>query len=92
MNNQVIKAVWAIGMVTVLAGCAGCLGPGYYGPGYYDEGVVVSDPDVYLFGGGYDNGRDVHNYSNRGSESRGASRPGASHGAAHAGGGGGARR
>ena len=29
-------------------------------------------PDVYLFGGGYDRGRDVHDYRRRGAESRGA--------------------
>jgi len=32
-------------------------------------------PDLYLFGGGYDRGRDVHDYSHRGSESRAAAHP-----------------
>jgi hypothetical protein len=39
-------------------------------------GCVVGEPDVYLFGGGYDHGRDVHNYSHRGAESRGAAHSG----------------
>jgi hypothetical protein len=34
--------------------------------------VPVPWPDVYLFGGGYDRGRDVHDYRRRGAESRGA--------------------
>ena len=38
-------------------------------------GVVVSAPDLYLFGGGYDRGRDVRDYSHRGSESRAAAHP-----------------
>ena len=33
---------------------------------------VVVEPDVYLFGGDYYRGRDAHNYSRRGFESRGA--------------------
>lgn len=33
---------------------------------------VVIEPDVYLFGGDYYRGRDAHNYSRRGFESRGA--------------------
>jgi len=43
---------------------------------------VAPAPDVFLFGGGYDRGRDVHGYSQRGSESRAV---------AHGGGGGGRR-
>jgi hypothetical protein len=42
---------------------------------YYGGGVVVSAPDLYLFGGGYDRGRDVRDYSRRGSESRRAAHP-----------------
>lgn len=34
--------------------------------------VPMPWPDVYLFGGGYDRGRDVHDYRRRGAESRGA--------------------
>lgn len=63
------------GIVTVMLGTTvlgiftGCVG-------YVDGGggaVVVGPPpppDVFLFGGGYDRGRDVHVYSHRGYESR----------------------
>jgi hypothetical protein len=57
---------------------------GAYGNGcYYNNGDYCNDGGVYLFGGGYDNRRDVHNYSHRGFESRGR---------AHSGGGRGGRR
>ena len=58
---------------------------GMYGSGcYYNNGCYCNnDGEGYLFGGGYDRGRDVHNYSHRGFESRGA---------AHSGGGRGGRR
>jgi hypothetical protein len=46
---------------------------------------VVAEPDLFLFGGGYDRGRDVHGYSQRGAVSRGAAHPS---GGGHAGGGG----
>ena len=88
-----IKIGLVIGLLTVLTGCAGYWGGGYYNDGgYYDGTVVVSEPDVYLFGGGYDRGRDVHNYSQRGSASRGAAHPGVSHAAARPSGGKGGRR
>ena len=64
-----IKIGLVVGLLTALTGCAG-----YGGGPYYNEGVVV-EPDMYLFGGYYDSGRDAHNYSHRGSESRGAARP-----------------
>ncbi len=64
-------------LLTVLAGCVGYVDGGYVGP------AVVAGPDLYLFGSGYDRGRDVHNYSRRGAESRSV---------AHPGGGGGKRR
>jgi len=51
--------------------------------GAYNNGDYCNDGGVYLFGGGYDNRRDVHNYSHRGFESRGR---------AHSGGGRGGRR
>ena len=73
-----IKIGLMIGLLTALTGCVGFWGsgPGYYNDGgYYDGTVIVSEPDVFLFGGGYDRGRDVHNYSHRGSESRGAAHP-----------------
>jgi hypothetical protein len=58
---------------------------GVYGSGcYYNNGCYCNDEgDGYLFGGGYDNRRDVHHYSQRGFASRGA---------AHSGGGRGGRR
>jgi hypothetical protein len=47
-------------------GCVGYVGPDGGG------GVVVTppEPDVVIFGGDYDRGRDVHAYSHRGYESR----------------------
>jgi len=73
-----IKIAFGITLLVALTGCIGVVGGGYGG------GVVVADPDVYVFGGGYDRGGDVHGYSNRGSESREVA-----HGGVHAGGGGG---
>ena len=70
--------------IAVLAGLTGCVG---YVDGGYGGGVVVAEPDVYFFGGGYDRGRDVHDYSRRGGESRAAAHPAMSS-AAHSGGGG----
>ena len=54
------------GQHSILVTFAPASGVQYYGPG-----VVVSPPDLYLFGGSYDRGRDVHDYSRRGAESRG---------------------
>jgi hypothetical protein len=57
---------------------------GAYGNGcYYNNGDYCNDGGVYLFGGGYDHRRDVHDYSHRGFESRER---------AHSGGGRGGRR
>ena len=42
--------------------------------------VVVPDPDVYVFGGSYDTGADVHGYSQRGSASRAVAHPAAAGG------------
>jgi len=90
-----IKIGLVIGLLSALTGCATYGGGGYYSNGYYDDG------DGYLFGGGYDNGRDVHHYSQRGSASRGAAHPaGGGHagagghagGVGHVGSGGGGRR
>jgi hypothetical protein len=69
---QQIKIGLAIVVLSALAsGCVGFAGGGYGG------GVVVAPaPDVVLFGGGYDRGRDVHGYSQRGAESRGAAHGG----------------
>ena len=69
-----VKIGLMIGLLATLSGCAGFWGAGYY----YGDAVVVSAPvpDMYLFGGDFERGRDVHNYSHRGSESRGAAHPG----------------
>jgi hypothetical protein len=75
-----IKVGLGVALVVTLTGCVGYVDGGYGG------GVVVGEPDVFLFGGGYDRGRDVHNYSQRGSVSRAAAHPS---GGGHAGGGGG---
>ena len=66
-------------LVAISIGCAGCVVGGYGG-----GGVVARGPDMYVFGGDFGRGGDVHGYSNRGMASRAA---------AHSGGGrGGARR
>ena len=68
---------------TLLAALIGCVG---YVDGGYGGGVVVADPDVYVFGGGYyGGGRDVHDYSHRGAVSRAVAHP-APRPAPHAGG------
>jgi hypothetical protein len=75
-----IKIGLGIALLAALTGCVGFVGGGYGG------GVVVAEPDLYLFGGGYDRGRDVRGYSQRGSASRAVAHPS---GGGHAGGGGG---
>jgi len=62
------------GWLIALTGCGA-----YVDGGYYGEPVVV-EPDVFLFGGVYEHGRDVHAYSHRGAESRGAAHSSGSHG------------
>jgi len=68
-------------MTFSLTGCGGYIEGGGYGDynggGYYDGDP---GPDIYLFGGNYDRGRDVQGYSHRGSESRGAAHLGGGHG------------
>jgi hypothetical protein len=66
--------------VAVLVGSTGCVG-WVGGGGGYGEVVVAPEPDVYLFGGGYDRGHDVRGYSHRGAESHAAAHPaGGGHG------------
>jgi hypothetical protein len=73
-----IKIGLGIALLAASTGCVGFVGGG-------DGGEVdVAGPDLFLFGGGYDRGGDVHNYSQRGFSSRAAAHPG--------GGGGGGRR
>ena len=72
-----MKRGLGIALLIAMTGCVGVVGPGYGG-----------GPDVVLFGGGYDRGRDVHGYSQRGSESRAVAHTG---GGGHSGGGGGRR-
>ena len=64
-----IKIGLELALLATLAGCVGFVGGGYGGA------VVVPGPDMYLFGGGYDRGRDVHAYSDRGVASRAAAHP-----------------
>jgi hypothetical protein len=65
-------------VIVLLATSMGCVGYVDGGPG---GAVVVADPDVYVFGGGYygggyhGGGRDVHTYSQRGSASRAVAHP-----------------
>ena len=73
-----IKIGLGIVLLAILTGCVGYVDGGYGGavvvpgPGV----VVVPEPDVYVFGGGYyERGRDVHDYSHRGSESRAVAHP-----------------
>jgi hypothetical protein len=69
-----IKIGLVVGLLAALTGCAAYGGGGYYGDtGYY---YGVSEPDMYLFGGDYYRGRDAHNYSHRGTESRGVAHSG----------------
>jgi hypothetical protein len=67
-----IKMVLGIALVAILTGCVG------YVDGGYNGAVVVAEPDVYVFGGGYyERGRDAHDFSRRGAESRAVAHPAA---------------
>lgn len=84
-KDLVIKRIKVGLVITLLAALTGCLG--YVDGGYGGGQVFVPEPDVYLFGGGYvgggyERGRDVHEYSRRGSASRADAHPG-SHGGGH---------
>jgi hypothetical protein len=77
MNNLrlIQAAILAVGViiVTVVTGCVGYVGPD-------GGGVVVPGPEVTVFGGGFERGRDVHVYSHRGYVSRGFAHGGGFHG------------
>jgi hypothetical protein len=68
--NQ-IKIGLVMALLAALTGCVGYVGGGYGGA------VVVPGPEISVFGGGgFERGRDVHDYSHRGSVSRAAAHPG----------------
>ena len=76
-NGPTDRITMALGIAlvtaTTLTGCLGWVGGG----GDYGGEVVVPEPDLVIFGGGYDPGRDVHDYSHRGFESRAVAHPAA---------------
>jgi hypothetical protein len=55
-------AMLCVAILTIFTGCVGFVGPG-------GGGAVIVGPPV-VFGGDYDRGHDVHDYSHRGYESR----------------------
>src|SRR5581483_7687076 len=61
-----IKIGMALALLTTVVGCVGYVGGGY------GEVIVPlpPPPEVVLFGGGFERGHDVHEYSRRGGESR----------------------
>ena len=61
--------------LALLGALMGCVGVGYVDGGY-GGAVLVPEPNVYFWGGGYERGHDVHAYSHRGFESRGVAHPG----------------
>jgi hypothetical protein len=58
--------------IALLAGVTGCVG---YVDGGYGGAVVVPAPDLYFYGGSYERGREVRDYSHRGFESRAVAHP-----------------
>jgi len=66
-----VKLALGLVLLTALTGCVG-----YVDGGYGGAVVVAPEPDVVLFGGGFDRGRDVRAYSHRGAESRGVAHGG----------------
>jgi len=58
--------------IALLAAVTGCVG---YVDGGYGGAVVVPGPDLYFYGGSYERGRDVRDYSHRGFESRAVAHP-----------------
>ena len=81
-----MKFNYALALIlpVLLTGCVGYVDGGYGGYGNYG-GYYGGDPgpDIYLFSGNYDRGRDVQAYSHRGSVSRGAAYSGGGHGGGH---------
>ena len=65
--NRGDRVALGLGLAMVLA-LTGCVG--YVDGGYVGGAVVAPEPDVTIFAGGYDRGRDAHWYSHRGHESR----------------------
>ena len=59
----------AVLAVTTLNGCVG-----YVGNDGYGGAVIAPEPDLWLYGDGFDHGYAVHDYSRRGHESRGGGR------------------
>jgi hypothetical protein len=72
-----IKMALATVLLVALTGCAGGYVEG--GGGGYGAAVIVPDPVVGIYGGGYyggyDRGHDVHAYSGRGFASRAVAHP-----------------
>lgn len=65
--------------IALLAAVTGCVG--YVDGGYGATVVVPGPPDVVFYGGPYyERGRDVHEYSHRGFESRAVAHPGGGRG------------
>jgi hypothetical protein len=82
-KNESFDRIWMAVALALGLGFTGCAG--YVGADYGGGGVVVADPDVYVFGGTYDRGHDVHVYSHRGAESRAVAHPHNVHAPAHVG-------
>jgi hypothetical protein len=59
-----IRIGLGLGLVAALTGCVG------YVDGGYGAAAVVPAPDLYFYGGSFERGREVHDYSHRGFESR----------------------
>jgi hypothetical protein len=68
-TSRAFDAIKLGAVITLLTTLTGCVG--YVDGGYGGAVVVAPGPDLYLFGGGYDRGRDVRGYSDRGASSRG---------------------
>jgi hypothetical protein len=72
-NRQMwLTLALSFAVTMILTGCVGYVDGG----GEVGAAVVAPTPDVFLFGGGYDRGRDVHGYRDRGAQSRGAAHGG----------------